>query len=483
MLVDGLGRLRPLPLLGRRLRVFRSVARWLAPQVLALSLLVSTPMLAPLPASRPLLFVEGPHHGQQTSVPLAQVVSPAKLFEGWRELDLFRGKPRTSFVAEVAEKVGPSVVCVEVRSDQSLARGSGVIFSKDTILTNAHLMLGGGGDVRVVRGDSVYEASLVGKDVVTDLALLRCRGADFSDDIADFGDDQTLRVGDWVIAIGHPMGLDNTVTLGIVSSLRRSIEGSSLRNRYVQTDAAINPGNSGGPLCDERGKVIGITTSAALNAQSIGFAIPASRAVPIAETLLAKGKVEHSFIGLNVRTEAGGLAVVRVVPASPAFEAGFRVNDLIVQVDGRVVNSVTALFDLVDSKPVGASIDFLVQREDDDTKSSKFHRLTVVTDDLHNFLIDPATNNEEPPPPQSTPSPPVEDPVEAPEGKADESSGGSNAREAPEAPEAAPTEAAPGVVPDDEEANSASSGGGGESRIVPYEEEGPPSSLAPPLVK
>ena len=148
--------------------------------------------------------------------------------------------------------------------------------------------------------------------------------------------------------------------------------------RYTQTYVAINLGNSGGPLCDANGKVIGVTTSAALNAQSIGFAIPASRAVPVANSLLHFGQVEHSFVGLEVALTEKGLAVAGVLAESPAANAGFQVSDVILSIDGTTTTTVSELFDYIDSQPVGKDITFQLLRKDPLTFQLLRKDITVI---------------------------------------------------------------------------------------------------------
>jgi S1-C subfamily serine protease len=195
----------------------------------------------------------------------------------------------------------------------------------------------------------------------------------------------TLEPGEWAIAIGNPLGLDNTVTTGIVSATGRSsnqIGAPDKRVNYIQTDAAINPGNSGGPLLNAKGEVIGMNTAIIQGAQGIGFAIPINTAQKVASQLIATGKVEHPYLGiqmvgltpelrqninsdlnsgLNV-TEDKGVLVAKVVPNSPAARAGIRAGDVIAKLNGQQVNDANALQKIVENSQIGKNLNVELRR-------------------------------------------------------------------------------------------------------------------------
>ena len=196
-----------------------------------------------------------------------------------------------------------------------------------------------------------------------------------------------MQVGDWAIAVGNPLGLDNTVTLGIVSTLRRTSRDVGIGNKrleFIQTDAAINPGNSGGPLLNGVGEVIGINTAIRGDAMGIGFAIPIDKAKAIALQLERGEKVAHPFIGIGMEDltpelarqinsnpnspvrvpEIKGVLIARIVPDSPAASAGLRLGDAIVQIDGQRVNTSEELLNIVEASRIGQVLQFKVQRGD-----------------------------------------------------------------------------------------------------------------------
>ena len=231
--------------------------------------------------------------------------------------------------------------------------GSGIIFDNDGhILTNNHVV-GGRQDIKVqLSDDRVYDAHLVGTDPQTDLAVVKIPADDLHP--LKFGDSRKAEVGDWVVAVGAPFGLSQTVTHGIISATDRTrVQGIAiLYQNFIQTDAAINPGNSGGPLLNLRGEVIGVNTAIATNGDSynagIAFTIPSRMAVKIAKQLIANGRVERGWLGVHMRLEpltedaaeilhlpsARGVLVDGVLAGSPAEEAGLRTEDVIVAING-----------------------------------------------------------------------------------------------------------------------------------------------------
>ena len=259
---------------------------------------------------------------------------------------------------------------------RSQAMGSGFIVAADGyVVTNNHVVADAD-EISVALPDGrEFDASVVGTDADTDVALLRIENVDDLPMVA-FGDDRLLRVGDWVVAVGNPFGLGGTVTAGIVSSIGRDI-GAGPYTDYIQIDAPINRGNSGGPLFDLSGRVVGMNTaifSPTGGSVGIGFAIPTSTLQIVVEQLREDGTVERGWLGvqiqdltpdlassLGIEGEAGAL-VASVVPDSPASRAGFQAGDAVLAVDGTTVESSRDLTRRVANLAVGQSIDFTVAR-------------------------------------------------------------------------------------------------------------------------
>jgi S1-C subfamily serine protease len=233
-----------------------------------------------------------------------------------------------------------------------------------------------------------FDAIVEGVDEVTDLAVVKI---DDSDDealpVARLGDSDAVEVGDWAIAVGNPLGLDNTVTLGIVSTLKRTSSSVGIpgkRLEFIQTDAAINPGNSGGPLVNQRGEVIGINTAIRADAMGIGFAIPINKAKEVKDMLSRGETVAHPYIGVQIANltpeqakrnnsdinsgmvlpEVDGVLVIRVLEGTPAADAGLRRGDVIVQIDDTPVRSADALQMKVENTKIGDTLQLKIQRGD-----------------------------------------------------------------------------------------------------------------------
>jgi Do/DeqQ family serine protease len=246
--------------------------------------------------------------------------------------------------------------------------GSGVIVdTRGDVLTNLHVVKGADGVTVRVGSGREYRGQIVGTDVKTDLALVRFE-PDGDLAVAALGDSDRLRVGEWAIAIGNPFGLDQTVTVGVISATGRADVGIATYENFIQTDASINPGNSGGPLVNLRGEVIGINTAIVATGQGIGFAIPVNMVKRVIAQLLAQGKVTRGWLGVSVQplTEdlahslgvsgAAGAIVARVYPGSPAAAAGLAQSDVIVAYDGTAVTDYHHLQRLVAETDVGKRI-------------------------------------------------------------------------------------------------------------------------------
>jgi serine protease Do len=254
--------------------------------------------------------------------------------------------------------------------------GSGVIFSEDGyILTNNHVVEGATELTVTMNDQQEYKAEIVGRDPKTDLAVLKI---DSAKDLpsAQMGDSEELRVGDWVLAIGNPFGLNHTVTSGIVSAKGRII-GAGPYDDFIQTDASINPGNSGGPLFDTNGKIMGINTAIIAQGQGIGFAIPINTAKPLIPQLVEKGEVSRGYLGVHIQSMTPGLSralkieeqkgalVSEVAPNGPADKAGIERGDLIVSYDNMTVKDSHDLSRMVAATEQGKKVKVTVLRDGD----------------------------------------------------------------------------------------------------------------------
>ncbi|MDX2232598.1 MAG: HhoA/HhoB/HtrA family serine endopeptidase [Leptolyngbyaceae cyanobacterium bins.349] len=321
-----------------------------------------------------------------------------------------------SFVAVAVTKVGPAVVRIDTErtvtrrgttdplfddpffrqffGDDTFSRlpqqerlrgqGSGFIVDRNgVILTNAHVVDKADRVTVTLKDGRVFDGKVQGVDEITDLAVVKINGKDLP--AATLGDSDDVEVGDWAIAVGNPLGLDNTVTLGIVSTLKRSSAQVGIPDKrldFIQTDAAINPGNSGGPLLNAQGEVIGINTAIRADAMGIGFAIPINKAKEI-ETRLARGeKIAHPYLGVQMTSltpelarqnntdpnspfevpEVNGVVVVRVLQNTPAERAGLRRGDVITEIDGQAVSTAEQLQRVVENSQVGQTLKLQVQR-------------------------------------------------------------------------------------------------------------------------
>jgi S1-C subfamily serine protease len=261
------------------------------------------------------------------------------------------------------------------QSQGGVATGSGfIIDTEGHVLTNSHVVEGAKSiEVKLGSSDATHSAEVVGADPATDLALLKVDApADRLHPLA-LGDSSEVRVGDPVVAIGNPFGLDRTVTSGIVSALQRQIQapnGFAISN-VIQTDAAINPGNSGGPLIDSTGSVIGINSQIETGGGSggnvgIGFAVPIDTARDVIEQLKSDGTVEHAYLGISGATINQTVIVREAVAGGPAAKAGIEAGDVIVGVDGGKISSMDEVIDAVNAARPGDELDLTVLRGGDE---------------------------------------------------------------------------------------------------------------------
>ena len=322
--------------------------------------------------------------------------------------------PSLNFIAVAVQQVGPAVVRID--AERSVSRigpdafsnpffrrffgdqippdlgpdrvqqgtGSGFILNADgQILTNAHVVEGVKTVQVTLRDGRSFPGKVVGVDSVTDVAVVKIEATDLP--VVRLGSTDNLAPGQWAIAIGNPLGLDNTVTAGIISALGRTSNEVGIpdkRVQFIQTDAAINPGNSGGPLLNDRGEVIGMNTAIRANAQGLGFAIPIETAKRIADQLFATGQVQHPYLGiqmleltpdtiaelnqtqgLNLPPNTSGILIVQVLPGSPAASAGLKVGDVIQAIRGEPVTTPSQVQALMESTQIGVALDIQVRRD------------------------------------------------------------------------------------------------------------------------
>lgn len=296
---------------------------------------------------------------------------------------------RNTAVVQAAKKVSPAVVGIttKVYNRDMFNRkvlvgegvGSGVIFDKaGYIVTNNHVV-GTAKTVIVSLADGQStEGTVVGRDEKTDLAVVKIKMDNLP--VAEFGDSDSLQVGEPAIAIGNPLGMEfrGTVTVGIISALNRSVEIGEKKFTLFQTDAAINPGNSGGALVNADGEIIGINSAkiAVSNVEGIGFAIPINNVKPIVKELASKGRVAHPYVGASLIDAGiakqygfdmdlhGGLFIMKLSKGGPLARAGARTGDIITEFNGVKVNTVMALRDEIAKHQVGDQVNITVLRNE-----------------------------------------------------------------------------------------------------------------------
>ncbi|MDJ0705211.1 MAG: HhoA/HhoB/HtrA family serine endopeptidase [Leptolyngbyaceae cyanobacterium MO_188.B28] len=320
----------------------------------------------------------------------------------------------SNFIAAAVERVGPAVVRIDssrtvtqqlpsVFNDPffreffgdfgvpnspptRVERGTGSGFLIDAdgiILTNAHVVSGADEVVVTLKDGREFRGEVLGQDRLTDVAVIRVNASGLP--VVPVGDSDRLRPGEWAIAIGNPLGLDNTVTAGIISATGRSssqVRVPDKRVNFIQTDAAINPGNSGGPLLNERGEVIGMNTAIIGGAQGLGFAIPINEAQEIARQLIATGQVEHPYLGVQMRTltpelrrlinqdprsniqvqDDQGVLILGIMRNSPAASVDIRPGDVIRRINEETITNAEQVQRLVQASSVGETLQLELSR-------------------------------------------------------------------------------------------------------------------------
>ena len=326
-----------------------------------------------------------------------------------------------SFITKAVEKTGSSVVTIETQryiktrkfpSDSQIfldpyfekffgldlprdnkprieqSQGSGFIFADGLVMTNAHVVNGSDMVIVGLKNGKKFKGKVIGEDSFTDIALIKIEGRGPWPK-ANLGDSTKIKVGDWAIAVGNPFGLENTVTLGIISNLKRNVTQLGIYDKkleLIQTDAAINPGNSGGPLLNSNGDVIGINTLIRSGpGAGLSFAIPINKAKEVAYQLLDNGKVIHPMIGISLINESdfeknkNDVKVGYVVPKSPAKKSGILINDIIIKVGNKNIEKASDVISQINKNGINKPINILLKR------GEKFISLNVIPTDITNL--------------------------------------------------------------------------------------------------
>jgi S1-C subfamily serine protease len=353
-------------------------------------------------------------------IPASMVESPAVANPQIASSAPMLAGTNNNFITQVVDKVGPGVVRINASTtiaarqpsadadsddpffqrffgdkvpqqrrpvDREIKQGTGsgfIIDSSGLILTNAHVVAGATKVTVTLKGGRTVQGKVKGIDRVTDVAVIEIAEKNLPS--ISIGNSDLLKPGEWAIAIGNPLGLDNSVTAGIISGTGRTsaeIGAADKRVNYIQTDAAINPGNSGGPLLNSGGQVIGMNTAILRGAQGLGFAIPINTAQRIAKQLIATGKVDHPFLGVqminltpqlkeeinsnpesNIKVDKdSGPLIARVIKDSPAAKAGIRSGDIILSVNGKAVQNSNEVQQALETGQVGISVKVEVRRK------------------------------------------------------------------------------------------------------------------------
>ena len=335
-----------------------------------------------------------------------------------KEIDLYSNK---SFITKAVERTGSSVVTIDTQryvkkrkfprnsqlfldpyferffgldlpnDDQPRIeqnQGSGFIFADGLVMTNAHVVNGSDRVIVGLKNGKKLKAKLIGQDLFTDLAVLKMEGKGPWPK-ARLGDSTKIKVGDWAIAVGNPFGLENTVTLGIISNLKRNVTQLGIYDKkleLIQTDAAINPGNSGGPLLNSNGEVIGINTLIRSGpGAGLSFAIPINKAKEIAYQLLNNGKVIHPMIGISLIEESiserknNVVKVGYVVPNSPAEKSGIKIDDILIKIGDKDIETASDVIEQISKNGIKKQVNILLKRK------NKFIKLKVIPTDITNL--------------------------------------------------------------------------------------------------
>jgi serine protease Do len=294
--------------------------------------------------------------------------------EGLNPLDLFRDDFFNRFFGL------PSPEMLPKKNKKEIAKGSGFIVSKDGyIITNNHVVDGATKVLVTLSDGKKVEAKIIGKDPKSDIAVIKIEGSNYT--YLDLGNSDDIEIGEWVIAIGNPFGLDASVTVGVVSAKGRNQLHITDFEDFIQTDAAINPGNSGGPLIDVDGKVIGINTAIVSGSggyMGVGFAVPSNMAQLVVKQLIEKGEVIRGYLGVtmqpvdedlaasfNLKSLDGALAA-EVAKDSPAEKAGLKQGDIIVAYNGTTVKNLSAFRNAISQMAPGTNVDLTVTRDGKD---------------------------------------------------------------------------------------------------------------------
>lgn len=293
--------------------------------------------------------------------------------------------PVETAVEQIANEISPKVVRIVsttqvinpffMQSSQQQGLGSGVIIRSDgLILTNNHVIADASKIEVTLTTGKTYSGKVLGSDAVSDVALVKIDATNLP--YATLGDSSKIKVGEFVVAIGNPYGLDHTVTFGVISAVERNIDNGDGTTMYgvIQTDTAINPGNSGGPLVDLQGNVIGINTMIYNNSQGLGFAVSSNTCEKVINDILTNGKVQWPFLGVGVTTMTQSIAqqlnikytegvlVSSVTAGTAASKAGIKVNDIVTAVDGQSITTSDQLISIIRSHNVGDKMTLSIMR-------------------------------------------------------------------------------------------------------------------------